>query len=142
MDKFLGQEIHEEKRKDFLSDNCDAVEPIGYRRRFNAEELSQKKEELANLSILINDIEEEKKDKMNEFKERLKPLNNNKQLLLSDLKDKAEFVNEDCFKFIDYEAKEVGYYNKLGELVYSRSIMPQEMQKTVFSITRKTGTNE
>lgn len=30
--------------------------------------------------------------------------------------------------------------NKLGELVYSRPIMPQEMQKTVFSINRKTGT--
>ena len=33
-----------------------------------------------------------------------------------------------------------GFYNKLGELVYSRPIMPQEMQKTVFSINRKTGT--
>ena len=142
MDKFLGQEISEEQRRGFLSDNCDAVEPIGYRRRFNAEELSQKKEELANLSIQINDIEEEKKDKMSEFKDRLKPLNENKQLLLSDLKDKAEFVNEDCFKFIDHETKEVGYYNKFGELVYSRPIMPQEMQKTVFSISRKTGTNE
>lgn len=142
MEKFLGQEIPEDKRSGFLSDNCDAVEEIGYSRRFNTDELSQKKEELANLSIQINDIEEEKKDKMSEFKDRLKPLNENKQLLLSDLKDKAEFVNEDCFKFIDHETKEVGYYNKFGELVYSRPIMPQEMQKTVFSISRKTGTNE
>lgn len=33
-----------------------------------------------------------------------------------------------------------GYYNKLGELVYSRPIMPQEMQRTIFNINRKTGT--
>ena len=36
--------------------------------------------------------------------------------------------------------KMAGYYNKLGELVYSRPIMPQEMQKTIFNINRKTGT--
>jgi hypothetical protein len=33
----------------------------------------------------------------------------------------------------------VGYYNKIGELVYSRPIMPQEMQQNLF-INRKTGT--
>lgn len=45
-----------------------------------------------------------------------------------------------CAKILYHEEKMAGFYNRLGELVYSRPIMPQEMQKTVFSINRKTGT--
>ncbi|WP_353124083.1 hypothetical protein [Dysgonomonas capnocytophagoides] len=140
MDKFLGQDKSEQERKSFLADNCDAVEEHGYTRRFSTDELNQKKENLANLSVEINDIEEEKKDAMESYKDRLKPLNIDKKVLLDEIKKKSEFVNEECYKFIDHEEKVVGYYNKLGELVSSRPIMPQEMQKTIFQL--KTGTND
>ena len=64
MDKFLGQEIKEEERWQFLMDNADAIEQIGYMHRFSPEELAQKKELLAEVSIQINDIEDEKKEAM------------------------------------------------------------------------------
>lgn len=57
MEKFLGQEYPEAARMQFLDSNCDAVEEIGYTRRFTPEEMNQKKEELANASIKINDLE-------------------------------------------------------------------------------------
>lgn len=57
MDKFLGQDIPEQERWQFLQDNADAVEKIGYTHRFTPEELAQKKETLAEVSITINDIE-------------------------------------------------------------------------------------
>lgn len=144
MDKFLGQEIPESERWQYLQDNADAVEVIGYTHRFTTEELAQKKELLAETSIKINDIEEEKKDAMENFKERLKPLNADKQILLTNIKNGAEYrLNEECAKILDHEHRLAGFYNKLGELVYSRPIMPQEMQKTIFSINNsKTGTNE
>jgi hypothetical protein len=142
MDKFLGQDIPEKDRWQFLQDNADAVENIGYTHRFSPDELAQKKESLAGVSIEINDIEIEKKEAMSEFKDRLKPLNEDKQKLLDNIKKDSEFVeNEECAKILYHDEKMAGYYNKLGELVYSRPIMPQEMQKTIFSITRKTGTN-
>jgi len=53
MDKFLGQEILEQERWQFLQDNADAVEKIGYTHRFTPEELAQKKETLAEVSITI-----------------------------------------------------------------------------------------
>lgn len=140
MDKFLGQDKSEVERMNFLADNCDAVEEHGYTRRFSTDELNQKKENLANLSVEINDIEEEKKDAMDTYKDRLKPLNIDKKVLLDEIKKKSEFVNEECYKFIDHEEKIVGYYNRYGELVSSRPIMPQEMQKTIFQL--KTGTND
>lgn len=143
MDKFLGQEIREEERWQFLMDNADAVENIGYMHRFSPEELSQKKELLAEVSIKINDIEDEKKEAMNEFKERLKPLNDDKAELLENIKKGSEYIeNEECVKILYHEEKMAGYYNRLGELVYSRPIMPQEMQKTIFSINQKTGTDD
>lgn len=142
MDKFLGQEIPEKDRWQFLQDNADAVEEIGYTHRFTPDELAQKKESLAETSIQINDIETEKKEAMEDFKQQLKPLNEMKQTLLENIKKGSEYVvNEECVKILLHEEKMAGYYNKLGELVYSRPIMPQEMQKTIFNINRKTGTD-
>ncbi len=141
MDKFLGQDIPETDRWQFLKDNADAVEEIGYMHRFTPDELAQKKESLAETSIQINDIETEKKEAMEDFKQQLKPLNETKQTLLENIKKGSEYLeNEECVKILYHEEKMAGFYNKLGELVYSRPIMPQEMQKTVFSINRKTGT--
>lgn len=140
MEKFLGQDIPEDRRWQFLQDNADAIEKIGYTHRFSPEELAQKKEALAEVSISINDIETEKKDFMDSIKERLKPLNEEKQELLENIKQGVEYrTNEECVKILDHEEKLAGFYNKLGELVYSRPIMPQEMQRTIFTISR-TGT--
>ena len=87
------------------------------------------------------DIEIEKKEAMEAFKAELKPLNEKKQELLENIKKGSEYVeNEECVKILYHEEKMAGYYNKLGELVYSRPIMPQEMQRTIFNINRKTGT--
>lgn len=141
MEKFLAQEIPENDRFDFLKDNADAIEEIGYTHRFTPDELAQKKESLAETSIKINDIEIEKKDVMEGFKQDLKPLNETKQTLLDNIKKGSEYVvSEECAKILYHDEKMVGYYNKLGELVYSRPIMPQEMQKTIFNINHKTGT--
>lgn len=140
MEKFLGQDIPEDRRWQFLTDNADAVEKVGYTRRFSPLELSQQRQELADTSIQINDIEEEKKDAMAVFKDRLKPLTEKKSKLLGSIKTGSEFVEEECAKFIDYDEKTVGFYNKLGELVSTRPIMAQEMQKTIFN-SIKTGTN-
>lgn len=86
MDKFLGQEIPEKDRWQFLQDNADAVEEIGYTHRFTSDELAQKKESLAETSIKINDIEIEKKEVVDGYKEQLKPLNESKQELLDNIK--------------------------------------------------------
>ena len=138
MDKFLFQEIPEEERWRVLQDNADSVEKIGYTHRFSPQELAQKKESLSEVSISINDIEIEKKESMNLFKERLKPLTDTKSELLDNIKRGSEYVeNEECVKIIYHDENMAGFFNSLGELVYSRPIMPQEMQKTIYSINRK-----
>ena len=124
-----------------LENNCDAIEQVGYTRRFTPDELAERKEELADNSIQLSDIDAEKKVIDSQFKAHKKPLDARKSTLLEELKNKSEFVKEDCYKFIYHDERMVGFYNSDGELVSSRPIMPQEMQKTIFGQMR-TGTDD
>lgn len=141
MNKQLGKEIPEGKQRvAFLLDNCDKAESKGYMKRFKPDELLQMKESLSETAIKINDIEVEKKEMIAEFKERLKPLSDEKHRLLSGLKNKAEFVTEQCYKFIDFENREVAFYNEDGDLIEARPAFADELQTTIFHM--KTGTND
>jgi len=143
MQKHLGTEIaNKEQRISFLKDNCDKVEEKSYMKRFAPEQLSLMKDELSTAAIKINDIEQEKKAIMEEFKDRLKPLEEEKKRLLTGLKNKAENVTERCFKFIDMEEREVGYYSQDGDLIESRPAYADELQVNMFQLGRAaTGTD-
>ena len=128
-------------RESFLKDNCDACEQKGYMRQYTPEELQGHKEKLANLSIEISEIEAEKKISDAAYKGRLKPLKESRAQMVSNIKSKAEYVNEICYRFTDQETKETGYYNKEGLLVESRPATADELQTTLFQVIRKTGTD-
>lgn len=62
MQSEIGKEYkNPAERMRFLKDNCDKVEEKFYMKSYSPEELQQHKENLANLSIEIQDIEEELK---------------------------------------------------------------------------------
>ena len=140
MSKELGKEYsNPDERKAFLHDNCEAAEQLGYMKRFSPDQITQMKNELSEISIEINDIEEEKKEVLQSFKARLDPLNEIRKELLGSIKMNAVYVKETCYKFIDYENRKVEYYNQEGDMVSERPILPQEMQKTILHF--KTGTD-
>lgn len=143
MKRELGKDIQQgEARRQFLADNADAVEKKEYMRHYTPEELLKLKESLSETCISINDIEEELKEVKKEYKDRLEPLLNKKNEALEGLKKKAELVEEDCYKFIDEDSKEVGYYNQNGDLIESRQAYSEEIQKTIFQVLRKNGTED
>lgn len=141
MDKFLFMEFAEgEARVNVLDANSDAIEEITYTRRFSPDELADMRNRLADNSIEESDIEAKKKEEIDRFKDKLKPIQKAKTTLLSKLKTKTEQVTESCYKMINRKERLVGYYNSDGELVSARPLNAQEMQKTIFEVT-KTGTN-
>ena len=143
MERELGQEYKNlAQREAFLKDNCDACEQKGYMKPYTPEELQGHKEKLANVSIEIAEIEAEKKQVEADFKGRLKPLKESRAIMVSNIKSKAEYVNEVCYRFTDQETKETGYYNKDGILVECRPATADERQPNIFSMVRKTGTND
>ena len=143
MERELGQEYKNlAQREAFLKDNCDACEQKGYMKPYTPEELQGHKEKLANVSIEIAEIEAEKKQVEADFKGRLKPLKESRAIMVSNIKSKAEYVNEVCYRFTDQETKETGYYNKDVILVECRPATADELQPNIFSMVRKTGTND
>lgn len=143
MERELGQEYKNlAQREAFLKDNCDACEQKGYMKPYTSEELQGHKEELANVSIEIAEIEAEKKQVEADFKGRLKLLKESRAIMVCNIKSKAEYVNEVCYRFTDQETKETGYYNKEGILVECRPATADELQPNIFSMVRKTGTND
>lgn len=140
MDKTLFQEYPENVRRQMLEDNCDKIEEVGYMKPFTPDQLLGMKDKLSNVSIEINDIECEKKAQNEIFKAQLKPLVEERSKLLGNIRNKAEHVKGECFKFVDQEAGEVGYYTPEGFLIESRPIRQEERQMTIHSIGR-TGIN-
>lgn len=141
MDKVLFQEYADGQRRQMLEDNCDKVEELGYMKPFSRDQLLAMKDRLSEVSITINDIEVEKKSQVALYKAQIKPLAEERRTLLDNIRNRAEHVKENCFKFVDQEAGEVGYYSADGVLIESRPIRQDERQQTIMSLGRKTGTD-
>jgi len=141
MDNFLGKELSAKERLALLQNNCDKVEMMGYTRPFSEEELVEMKDELANKSIELSNISEEKKAAQAAFKAKMQPVSARIGTLLKNIREKATYTNESLFKFVDSEEKMVGYYNSDGELIDSltRRAKQDELQGNIFHM--KTGTN-
>lgn len=144
MAKTLGKEYTDPiKRKRYLEDNADGIEKKGYMKPYTPEELQGHKERLANLDIEIMMIEEEKKQVMERFKERLKPLKEQQQETATNIMRKSEHVTEECYKFVDEATRTTEYFNADGDLVESRPATADELQPNIYRLNRelKDGTN-
>ncbi len=149
MERTLGAEIENPlARQQFLADNCDAAVEKGYMKPYTPEELQGHKENLANVSIQIAEIEAEMKQVSAEYKGQLKPLKEQRANMVSNIKAKAEYVTEKCYRFTDQETKMTGFYNADGVLIESRPATADELQPTIFHAIRTgkvpplTGTND
>lgn len=141
MDKFLFAEVNPEDRVNYLQANCEAVEPVNFMRRFTPEEIAEMKDNLSETAIELNDIREEKKLLNQQLDAQAKPLKQTNASLLKKIKQKAENVTEDCFKYIFHDEGMVGYYTSEGELISSRPMRAEERQLKMFVAPRLTGTN-
>lgn len=131
--KTIGKDIANPiQREQFIKDNADKVENKGYMKAYTPEELQGHKEKLANVSIEIAEIEAEMKQVQAEYKGRLKPLKEARAKMVSNIKAKAEYVTEPCYRFTDREEKQTFYYNANGDLVELRPATAEELQPTLF----------
>ena len=143
MEKNLGKEYADRaQREAFLKDNCDKVEEKGYMKSYTPEQLQGNKEKLADVSIKIEEIENEKKAVIQGFKQTLDPLVKERSETVRNIRQKAEYVHEICYKFIDRQERQTGYYSAEGDLIELRPATADELQATLFSMQPKsTGTD-
>jgi hypothetical protein len=130
-----------EKRAQILRDSCDQIEEKHYTRKFEQPEINERREELATVSIQINNLNEELNEIKADFKSRTKPKEERRGRILDELKAGGEYVKSECYKFVDPEVGKVAWYTPEGYKLEERDINPDERQRTVFQSTRMTGTN-
>jgi hypothetical protein len=108
---------------------------------FTPDELQEHKENLAVLSVKIEEIEDERKARARHYKAMLDPLVKNRSQLVRNVRQKSGYVDEPCYKFVDRETRETGYYNADGDLIELRPATADELQPNLFYGVQKTGTN-
>lgn len=108
-------------------------------KHLKTDEIEKLKNCLVENNIRLRDVRADKKEANREFNEQIKLLEDNNEKVTGMLKERSVFVTEQCYKFIDEDTKEVGYYNEEGVLVYSRPVRPEECQRSLFKSLR-TGT--
>ena len=77
---------------------------------------------------------------MKSYSDRIKAIETSTDNLTESLVSGSRIVEEDCYKFVDYDERVVGYYNRAGELVKQRPARKNELQKTIYR--ELNGTND
>lgn len=127
--------------KQMLEANCSGVERCGYHQDLTQEELDDCRTQLSDVAIELSRLEDEKKRITDEIKAKIKPISGEYGRLLSLIKEKSIFKEEECFKFLYEDQKIIAYYNQEGKLVGQRRARADELQGNIFRF-KKEGTND
>ena len=124
-------------RIDTLSGLSYMVLNEGYTKNLSEEQVTLKRKELSDVSIIINDIEIEKKQIASEFKERLaQPLKDKAELLLA-IKHKSEYRKGNLFHIDDQENGFMYIFDEDAECVESRPLKPTERQGKIKQLNQE-----
>lgn len=138
MEKVLFADKPEQERRQLLEDNADFIEQMDYMTQLNDEEIELRKSEFAQKSIEEARLEDEKKEIVDEYKEKLGPIKKEKSRLLDEIKHGAVAEYGKVYKFVEIDTSMVGYYNDRGQLVSSRPANQEERsQLTITHSIRK-----
>lgn len=131
-----------EQREQILRDNCDQIVEKSYTRKFKQAEINDRRAELANVSIQVQELDDELAQVKATIKGKIKPLLERRAKILGELKSGGEYVTSDVYKFVDVEEGVTAFYAPDGHKIDERSITPEERQRNMFQQLRKTGTND
>ncbi|MBQ7774530.1 MAG: hypothetical protein IJ379_01285 [Lachnospiraceae bacterium] len=129
-----------EKREQVLRDSCDQIVERSYTRKFDQPEINERRSELANVSIQLQELEDELAQARADIKGKIKPLLERRGKILDELKAGGEWVKGDVYKFVDVDEGRTAFYSPEGYKLEERPITPEERQRNVFQFSR-TGTD-
>ena len=127
MEKELFKEMPRMERIQVLKDNASVVCEKSYMKPYSPEELQGHKENLTNLALEIREVNDELKLVKEEFKGRLKPLQERYAKMLDNIKAKAEMVTEECYGLTDNDERVTAFYNADGDRIEERNATYDEL---------------
>jgi len=130
MNKIL-EGISEEERVRSMDDTCYRKVQEKFYQPIVSDEIEEIKNELLNAYMKLSDLEAEKKEVIEEINERIKPYKKEVKELTSSLKQGAREV-EDILWYMDDQEEGLMYlYDRFGNLIKSRKLLPSERQGVV-----------
>lgn len=137
---FLCPEMEKRARLQLLRDTADKVEETKYQKPLSQDDLDLKREKLTENCIRLSELEDEKKEAMAVFKEKMNPLVGENKVLLTEVKTRQTTVVGELFHMANHQSGMMETYDEDGLLVLSRRLRPDEKQGTIMNVVRN-GTN-
>jgi len=87
---------------------------------FTPDEIEEFRKDNTQISIQVDEVEEEKKDVVSEYNAKIKDLKSKAKQLRKNVKDGKIFINTHVFGIDDQDNRVMNYYDANGVMVYSR----------------------
>ncbi|MDR2223784.1 MAG: hypothetical protein LBE34_13780 [Flavobacteriaceae bacterium] len=133
MEAKIFQNIPERDRVQYLKDNAVSSEQKTYMRALDKAEVIELQNKYAQKAIELNIADETLKSHRETFKVTAKPLKFEMGKLMQGIRTSSEEITEEVFLLADMDEQMMGYYNSLGELIYSRPLLASERQFSIVS---------
>ncbi len=143
LEKIIMQNETPQKRLEYLESTADEVVKEKYYQKLTGDELTAKKAEFTANALSIEDLEEQKKEVVEEFKHQIQPLKESNKILSSEIR--TGFVQKEgkLYLIVDRQTRMVYYYDETGEMIETktRPAKSDELQNTTIHMSLRTGTN-
>lgn len=117
-----------EEIKEFLHSNAAQIDEGQYFKTFNEQERIVAQAEYSDLSLKLLRKEQELEEIKAKFKAEIKPMKNEKDMLLAQISHNGEHIEGRLYLFDNQETGMMESYNELGELISTRRLKPEERQ--------------
>lgn len=101
VDEIMCSDLPVEEREQVMRDNCDQILERSYTRKFDQDEINQRRAEYANVGIQVAELEKELTELRADYKGKIKPLLERMSGILDEIKSGGEWVNR-LFPFQGY----------------------------------------
>lgn len=132
----MFQDLPPKEREQYLRDGAYRIDTEEYLKRLSPEERQKRQEDLSKLQFEILKEEKEKTEVMKEYTTAIKDMKGRNKELVDVLKNNAETVCEEVFYIADEDSRMMGIYTKEGELIRSRPMTSEELQKSIFQLQK------
>lgn len=129
-------ELTPKERLMIMQENAAKVEQTTYQKALTADELSARREDLADNCIKLNKFEDELKEVKDDFKLKMDPLKNSNKTLLTEIKTKQTTIDGTLFHMANHEDGMMETYDNEGLLIASRRLRPEEKQTNIFALPK------
>ena len=136
MQKTLLDDVPDHIKLQTLIDSAESIETTTYYKQLTQEELEQKREEYFDNQIKLSGYGEELADIKASFKDKMKPLQQQNSVLLTEVKTKQCEINGTLYHLANHESGFMETYNEHAELISTRRLRPNEKQKNIFQISK------